>query len=132
MTDTTITEPISLSRLRHGDTFTFRGKDYVLVEHKQSKSAIGTIGDGQIRIYNLGMAAKVVKIGHSDTDYQLALAALYPPIPFKVGDKVRVVSNDRTRRQGVAGTESTVVRINSKTVGLANGWRISPSWVEAV
>lgn len=132
MSDTTTTAPVSLIQLRNGDTFQFRGKDYVLVEHKRAKSSIATIGDGQIRIYNLDMAAKVVKTGHDQTALRLALAALYPPVKFKVGDTVRIVNNERTRSRGIAGAESVVIRVNSKTVGLANGWRISPNMIEAV
>ena len=132
MTDTTTETPVSLIQLRHGDTFTFRGTDYVLVEHKRAKSAIATIGDGAIKIYNLSMSAKVVKTGHDDTAYALAVVALYPPVNFKPGDKVRVVDNPRTRNSKIAGVEAVVVRVNAKTLGLSNGWRISPGWVEAV
>lgn len=132
MSDTTTTEPVSLSRLRLGDTFTFRGHEYVLVEHKQVKSAIARIADGAIKIYNLSMSAKVIKTGRDEAGFRLALDALNPAIHFKVGDTVRVVNNARTRSAGVAGAESIVTKINQKSVALANGFRISPSMIEAV
>lgn len=132
MTDTTITEPIALMRLRHGDTFTFRGTEYVLVEHKRAKSSIATIGDGAIKVYTLSMSAKVTKTGHDQVALRLALVALYPPVTFKPGDTVRIVTNARTTRAGIAGKEAIVVRLNTKTVALSNGYRISPAWLEAV
>lgn len=135
MTDTTTeTTPVSLIQLRHGDTFTFRGTEYVLVKHNQSKSVIATIGDGSIKVYNLSMSAKVVKTGKDPVAHRLALAAAYPTnlVNFKPGDAVRIVANDRTRRQKIAGVETVVIRVNSKTVTLANQWRVSPQMIEAV
>ena len=133
MTDTT-TAPVSLIQLRHGDTFTFRGKDYVLVKHNQSKSVIASVGDGAVKVYNLTMRAQVTKTGHDDAAHRLALGVAYPTnlVNFKVGDTVRIVANERTRRQKIAGVETIVVRVNSKTVTLANNWRVSPQLLEAV
>lgn len=132
MSDTTTTEPVSLSRLRHGDGFTFRGTQYVVLEHARSRTTIGTVGDGKIGIYKLGMAAKVVRTGRDDAGYRLALAVWRPPITLEEGDTVRVVTNDRTIGRRIAGIESIVIRVNTKTVSLANGWRISPSMVEKI
>jgi hypothetical protein len=134
MTDTTTETPVSLVRLRHGDTFTFRGKEFVLVRHNQSKSVIASVADGKISVYNLSMSAKVTKTGHDDAAFRLALAEAYPVslAAYKPGDRVKIVSNDRTRRQNIAGVETTVIRVNSKSITLANNWRVSPQLLESV
>lgn len=120
-----------LYMLKPGDTFTYRSSEYVLVKHDQTRSTIATVGDGEIKIYKLAMRAPVTVTGHDDAALGLAFRAMQPEIPVKPGDKVRIKVTDATRRRGIAGTETIVEKVNSKTVSLSNGWRVSPALIEA-
>jgi hypothetical protein len=132
MPDTT-TAPVSLIQLDPGETFTFGGKDYVLVKHRRSKSLIRNVAAGTDHL--LASHAKVVRTGKnldalSDAINQRAARA--PKFTMTVGQRVRIVDDERTRRRGIAGVEAVIERVNSKTYSLSNGWRVSPDYVEAV
>ena len=110
MTDTT-----TLLTRTPGDTFRFRGTEYVLIDFARTKAKIAPATEPG-KVYTLARTATVEPTGHSDD----ALA------------RVRIVANPRTIRDGLAGVETIIVRTNPKTYTLANGWRVSPGLVEAV
>jgi hypothetical protein len=131
MTTTTPTQ--ALMRLRAGDKFTYNGKEFVVVKHRQTKTLIRNLADG--KDYLLSQGAIVTKIGQDLDALSAAVNAQAdrtPKLDIPVGAKVRIVDNERTRRSGIAGTETIVVRVNSKTYGLANDWRVTPGYVEVV
>jgi hypothetical protein len=135
VTDTTsTTDRRQLFAMSPGDTFTFRGRHFVLTGFGRTNAKIALV-DEPTKHFNLKMTAFVEYVG---VDNDALRAALVQPdgagdvAAFKPGDKVRFVANTKTRNAGLAGTESVVVRVNQKTVGLANGYRVSPTLLEAV
>jgi hypothetical protein len=131
MPETTTTT--SLRLLSPGDKFMLRGVDYVLVQHRRTKTLIRNVDNG--KDYLLAQSAQVVHIG---TDLDTLSAAVNKQaertarLDIPAGTKVRFVDNERTRRRGIAGIETVITRVNSKTYGLANGWRVAPEYVERV
>ena len=117
-----------------GDTFTFRGRHFVLTGFGRTNAKIALV-DEPTKHFNLKMEANVVPTGINNAALAAAIAKPeggVSPGVFKVGDKVRFVSDTKTRNAGLDGIETVVVRINQKTVGLANGYRVTPSYIEKV
>jgi hypothetical protein len=125
---TTTTTP--LGSLKPGDVFTFRGSEYLFVQYgRGTKEHIAKDG----KRYTLARTARVELVRHDDDALAAALSADAEKAPtLPPGTKVRIVSNQRTRNQGIAGVETVIVRRNPKTYGLANGWRVSPALIEEV
>lgn len=134
MTDTTSTdERRQLFAMSPGDTFMFRSRHFVLTGFGRTNAKIALV-DEPTKHFNLKMTAFVEVTG---IDNDALRAALVQPESasveaFKVGQKVRFVANTKTINAGLAGTEAVVIRVNQKTVGLANGYRVSPTFLEAV
>ncbi len=127
MTDTTTLLPRT-----PGDTFRFRGTEYVLIDFARTKAKIAPAADPG-KVYTLARTATVEPTGHSDDALAAALqASAVAPPTLTPGARVRIVANPRTIRDGLAGVETIIVRTNPKTYTLANGWRVSPGLVEAV
>jgi hypothetical protein len=51
---------------------------------------------------------------------------------LRPGTKVRFVDTAQTRKAGLVGQESVIVKTNTKTYGLANGYRVTPGLVEEI
>ena len=127
MTDTT-----TLLTRTPGDTFRFRGTEYVLIDFARTKAKIAPATEPD-KVYTLARTATVEPTGHSDDALAAALqATAVAPPTLTPGARVRIVANPRTIRDGLAGVETIIVRTNPKTYTLANGWRVSPGLVEAV
>jgi hypothetical protein len=133
MTDTTNINIVPLYRVMRAGKFRFRGTEYVVVEHMRSRTKIFRISDG--REYVLSMDAKVEHVGEDREAFATALATRVEAgaVPtLAPGTTVRIVDNEFSRKRGLAGKEVVIVKRNSKTYSLANGWRVSPSMVEEV
>lgn len=130
---TTATDRRSLRMLEPGAGFTFQGKQYVYIAPRRTKGLIRTT-DG--KEYLLSLGALVQPTGEQDLDALSASinrqAERTARLDIPAGTKVRIVDDERTRRRGIAGVETVVSRVNSKTYGLANGWRVAPNYVEVI
>ncbi|MGG1910459.1 hypothetical protein AB1285_26915 [Microbacterium sp. NRRL B-14842] len=127
MTDTT-----TLITRTPGDTFRFRGTEYVLIDFARTKAKIAALTEPG-KVYTLARTATVEPTGHSDDALAAALQATAAraaePDPRNPRAHRR---QPRTTRDGLAGVETLIVRTNPKSYTLANGWRVSPGLVEAV
>lgn len=137
MTEHTTTTPTTLFLLRPGDVFFHQSIRYVVIEHMRSRTKIARISDR--KQFVLSMSARVLPDGHDSETFAAVLegnaerrAARGQTLDLKVGQKVRIVDDSRTRKAGIAGVVTTIVRVNQKTYGLANDYRVGPSFVEAI
>lgn len=129
---------VALYTTQPGTKIQYRGTDYVVVEHARTRTKISRVADRKMFVLN--MNSPVLVIGNDDDALVAALEARaerqaergYVAPTLKAGTKVRFVDDERTRKAGLAGTETVIVRVNTKTYGLANGYRVGPSFVEAV
>lgn len=131
---TTTTERKALFTLDPGDVFVHSTTTYVVIAHRRSKTLIRSVVEG--KEYLLSMNAQVSPTGERDLDAVSASvnrqAERTARLTIAAGTKVRIVDNERTRKRGIAGVETVVTRVNSKSYGLANGWRVGPEYVEAI
>lgn len=129
----TATNLTSLHFLQPGDKFAYQGVDYVYVQPRRTKGLVRRVHDGKDFVLSLG--ASVMHVGNDTDVLSAALSERQgsrAQLTLSPGDKVRFVDNDRTRRRGIAGVETVIVKVNQKTYGLANGWNVSPEYIEAV
>jgi len=139
MTDTTLTQ---LALVQPGTKILFNAQEYVVVEHARTRTKISRTSDG--KMFVLSMNARVAEVGRDNDALAAALAAreermaarngaAYTARPtLTVGTKVRFADTAQTRKAGIAGEESVIVRVNTKTYGLANGYRVTPGLVEEI
>lgn len=140
MTDTTTAKQLFF--LTPGDTFTFSGSDYVLVQFNRTRAKIARLSDGKSFVLN--MSATVVHTGHDDDALSKVLevqaerqaarreAGFENRPTLRPGTKVRLVSTPQTRKAGIAGAETVIVKTNTKTYGLANGYNVTPGLIEEI
>ena len=95
MTDTT-----TLLTRTPGDTFRFRGTEYVLIDFARTKAKIAPAADPG-KVYTLARTATVEPTGHSGDALAAALqASAVAPPSLTPGARVRIVT---TRRALAAG-----------------------------
>lgn len=128
-TPTTDTQTVRLISLKPGDKFTYGGVEYMLIQYgRGTKEHIARVSDRTPM--QLARTAYVLPAGRDEKLFGEILNAVTPQL--RPGTTVRIVTNARTTKAGIAGVESVITRANDKTYTLANGYRISPSWVEEV
>lgn len=132
MTDSTTTPTHKqLFSLTAGDTFEHRGTAYVMTGFGRSRAQISRLSDG--KAFVLAGTARVMPTGRDEDALARALqAGPRATLDLRPGQKVRIVTNQRTRNAGIAGVETIITKVNAKTYALATGYRVSPDYVEAI